>query len=95
MLEAIRTANTEEIKGRDGVAKILGKALGKADSEKAADLFEGNDVVNLPPGNTVWRLSNAVSWLAQGKNLSTDRKLELERVAGELIPHQAVRAREV
>ena len=95
MLEAIKTANTAEIKGRDGVAKVLGKALGKADAEKAADLFEGNDVVNLPPGNTVWRLSNAVSWLAQGKNLSTDRKLELERVAGELIPHQAVKAREV
>ena len=74
-----------------GIAKLL---FGD-DADRVLDLFEGNDVVNLPPGNTVWRLSNAVSWLAQGKNLSTDRKLELERVAGELIPHQAVKAREV
>jgi len=42
------------------------------------------DVELLPAGNTSWRLSNAVSWLA-GQVEDGERRLELEKVAGQLV----------
>jgi len=42
----------------------------------------------LPPGNTTWRLSNAVSWVA-GKMNDSERKLDLMKAAGALLPKAA------
>ena len=58
--------------------------LTKTELKSAEEAFEGADVQNLPPGKSAWRLSNAVSWLAVNTD-DGDRKLDLERVAGELI----------
>lgn len=60
------------------------KALRSSEQEKVKDLFEGQDTYNLPEGKSVWRLSNAVSWLATGLE-DGDRKLDLERVAGKIV----------
>jgi hypothetical protein len=57
------------------------KALLKGELEAVKNAFEGPDCVNLPPAQTEWRLSNAVSWIA-GATEDADRRLELERVAG-------------
>ncbi len=59
------------------------------------ELFDGPDVVNLPPGNTKYRLSNAISWFSQTKDVSVDKKLDLQRLAGELLPKAKLKAREV
>jgi hypothetical protein len=67
----------------------LGKALTKEELKKVGDSFESPDVVNLPPGNTAWRASNAVSWLAHSVE-SGDRKLELEKLAGGLLTGKVV-----
>ena len=48
------------------------------------DAFEGDDVINLPAKKSVWRASNAVSWIA-GKVEDQDRRLELQRFAGQVI----------
>jgi len=86
MLEAIRSAGEKELQGRDGIDKVLAKAsLTKTEADRIATIHESNDVVNLPPGNTVLRLSNAVSWFAQSKGVGPDRRLELQQLAGELI----------
>lgn len=84
MLVSIKTASENEIKSRDGIEKLLKGALSKGEMEKVADMFEGPDVVNLPAGQSTWRLSNAVSFFAQAKDLSPDRKLELQEVAGKI-----------
>ena len=85
MLEAIKTADAKEIQGRDGIDKILARAgLQKNELDRVKTVFESNDTVNLPPGNSTWRLSNALTWVAQSKDIDSDRKLELQQVAGQL-----------
>jgi hypothetical protein len=80
----------EQTVGKD-IANLL-KDLDKATVEKVIASYESPDVVNLPPGNTRWRLSNAVSWIAQSKDISPEKKLEMQAVAGKLIPHKAIEA---
>lgn len=63
----------------------LGKRVSKSEAERIVAAFESNDVVNLPPGDTQWRASNAVSWIAGQKDVDSDRRLDLERLAGEFI----------
>ncbi len=55
--------------------------LTKGEAERVTEAFNSPDIENLPPGNTMWRLSNAISFVAT----QTDNKyraLELERLAG-------------
>jgi hypothetical protein len=47
--------------------------------------YNSPDTYNLPAGNTTWRLSNAISWIA-GKTEDSERKLELMKLAGEVLP---------
>lgn len=71
-----RPADPKRIEG------FLKTRANKSEAEAITEKFASADVVDLPPGQTAWRLSNAISWLAR----ETDdgrRKLELERVAGE------------
>jgi len=49
------------------------------------DVFSSADVEKLPPGQTSWRFSNAVSWLANEVE-DEHRKLELQELAGTLLP---------
>jgi len=57
------------------------RRLPKATAKTIADAFTGNDVVNLPPGNTAWRASNAISWVARATE-DAEARLDLERLAG-------------
>lgn len=95
MLNNVRKAGESEVKGREGVLKALKGQVDKGTAEKIADVFEGPDVVNVPPGQNAWRLSNAVSWLAHDKGNSDAKRLELETVAGRLLPHGNGKAIEV
>lgn len=79
-IAAIRSANEKGIDWAHARTR-LGKALLKGELEAVKNAFEGPDCVNLPPAQTEWRLSNAVSWIA-GATEDADRRLELERVAG-------------
>lgn len=59
-----------------GFSKETGKAV--------VDAFDGPDTINLPPGDTAWRASNAFSWIA--RNTKDDElRLDLERAAGALV----------
>jgi hypothetical protein len=78
----VEKAGEKALKGTD-VAAILTKALSnKKDVETVLAAYEGHDVVNLPAGHTMWRLSNALSWVAQAPGISADRKIELQEAAG-------------
>lgn len=90
MLAAIKAAAATEL-GAKGVAAILAslKGLTKTEAASVQGLYDGPDVVNLPAGNTAWRLSNALSFFANAKGVGADKKLELEAYAGAVIPHKA------
>lgn len=78
----IVAAQAETIDWRNLQAQ-LAKTLNKGEMKEAKDAFESNDVINLPAGATVWRASNALSWIA--KKAEPERRLDLERAAGALV----------
>ena len=69
----------------------LAKRLLKGEVDAVESAYKSDDVMNLPAGASVWRASNAVSWIA-GRATDPDRKLELERVAGEVLTGNRDRA---
>jgi hypothetical protein len=81
VVRQVREANGTEIdpKAIDGFLKTR---TNKAEAFAIAEKFASADVVDLPPGQTAWRLSNAISWLAR-ETEDGRRRMELERVAGE------------
>jgi hypothetical protein len=63
---------------------MLRKSLTKGEVEQVTTAFNSPDVENLPPGNTDWRLSNALSWVA-GQTQDAERKLDFMKLAGAVI----------
>ena len=86
-MEAIRHANVQVIDARQS-RETFRRLLQKGESEAAAQAFESQDTYNLPAGNTNWRLSNAISWIA-GQTMEPERKLDLMKIAGEVLPKAA------
>jgi len=82
-MEAIQILSKENTDA-DAVLKALRSKskLNKAESEEIAKLFSSAEIEMLPPGQNTWRLSNAISLLAQ--KLEPARQLELEELAGEV-----------
>jgi hypothetical protein len=87
-MESIREANEQAIESQQA-KESLRRLLQKGESEAAAQAFESQDTYNLPAGNTKWRLSNAISWIA-GQTKDEERKLDLMKIAGEVLPSTTV-----
>jgi len=84
--DLVRQANEEKVTGAS-VGTFLKKHLGVGDSDQVTAAFNSADVENLPPGQTAWRLSNAVSWVA-GLEKDERKRLDLMRVAALALPGQ-------
>ena len=69
----------------EGSFGAITKQLTKEEQRRAKELFEGEDVQNLPAGNTAWRAANVLSWMAQSKDVAAERRGELERHGGQLL----------
>lgn len=88
LVERINQANAQEVNWQSLKGR-LAKALTKDELRRTEESFTGPDVENLPPGNTLWRASNAISWILQSTE-SADRRLELEKLAGGLLDGKVV-----
>ena len=86
-MEAVRHANAQEVNPQRA-KETFRRLLQKGESEAAQRAFDSPDTYNLPAGNTNWRLSNAISWIA-GQTKDTERKLDLMKIAGEVLPKAA------
>ena len=64
--------------------EMLRKALQKHEADLVVEAYNSPDTVNMPAGNSMWRLSNAISWVA-GKTEDADRKLEISKLAGQIL----------
>jgi hypothetical protein len=82
-LSLIKQANDQKLDGWN-VKDFLRKNLTKGEGEAVIEKFNSADVELLPPGNTKWRMSNAISWLA-GQTKDEHRQLEISKVAGLVI----------
>jgi hypothetical protein len=83
MQDAIRTAHSEKLEPK-AAQEFLKKHLAKGDTDRVVQAFNSPDVENLPAGNTKWRLSNALSWVA-GQTEDTEKKLDFQRLAGQVV----------
>ncbi len=83
MIEGIRAANETKIDPKARV-ESLRKTLTKGETELVVEAFKSPDVENMPAGNTLWRWSNAISWVG-GTLDDADRRIDFERLAGDVI----------
>jgi hypothetical protein len=85
ILDGVQEANETQI-GGDEIAKRL-KALGlsKAENKAITERFSSAEVELLPPGQTPWRLSNAISAFALEAD-DIDARNRLEKAAGDVLP---------
>lgn len=86
-IEAVRHANEQSVDSRTA-KDTFRRLLQKGEAEAATQAFDSPNTYNLPPGNTNWRLSNAISWIA-GQTKDAERKLDLMKIAGEVLPKAA------
>ena len=62
--------------------------LTKGEIEKARENYMNAGIQILPRGDSVYRMSNTLSWIAQSAD-TAERRLELERVAGQILDKAA------
>ncbi len=83
-LDGIREANETEMSSSQ-IHNFLKLKFNKSEVPAIIDQFNSADIENMPPGQTKWRLSNAISWVANEMD-NVDEKLRYQQVAGNLIP---------
>lgn len=90
LCDAVRDADAKKMTGLE-VEKFLKKHLNAGEADEVQQLYAKEaDVEVLPRRESAWRLSNAISWFAQkSEKVDGERRLELEAVAGELVPLRA------
>jgi hypothetical protein len=62
----------------------LAQKLTKEEATGVKEAFVSADIENLPPGQTAWRASNAISWFAHSIN-DPERRFEFDKLAGEML----------
>lgn len=82
-IEQVRAANAAHL-DPDAAVATLKKTVNKDELKSIVDKFNSPDVELLPPGQTPWRWSNAISWLAT-QTADADRRLDLEKMAGDVL----------
>lgn len=83
-LGLIRKAHDTEVNFPRAFASVR-KNLLKGEAEAVKNAFESKETIMLPPGNTKWRFSNALSWVANSDDTSPERKMELQGLAAKAI----------
>lgn len=82
-LHLLKAANEDSVSPQN-IAAWVKKNLSKDEGTKVVEKFASADIEMLPAGQTTWRWSNALSWLAN-ETQDEHRKLELQEFAGEVI----------
>jgi hypothetical protein len=92
-LNLVRTANDKKVDPSQ-VMTFLKANLLKEEAEEVTESFASAEIELLPAGQTAWRMSNAISLLAN-KTADEGRKLELMKVAGLVIDDPNTKAEPV
>ena len=84
MVAQIEAAMAAKVDFKSALAALPKSGLLKAEVDAVRDVLVSGGIEQLPPGNSAYRLSNAVSWIAKAAP-TAERRLELEQVAGQLL----------
>jgi hypothetical protein len=84
-LKGIKEASEAEIKGKDVKGLLRKHGLTTDQAQEVTDEFTSGEIEMLPPGQNLWRLSNALSWVANTKE-QTDEKFLFQKAAGKILP---------
>ena len=87
-LDMVSKAGEEKIDPAQAFRSLAKKGLLKREIEAAEDVYRSGGVEQLPPGDTTWRMANALSWIAKSAE-TPERRMELESLAGDMIPKAA------
>jgi hypothetical protein len=79
--KAVQDANEAKISPTE-IDGFLKRRLTAGQAEKVQEIFNSADVLDLPAGQSRWRLSNALSFYAHSVT-DPEQKLEVQRLAGE------------
>jgi hypothetical protein len=90
-MNLIKAANEQKIDGWKA-KDFLKKNLLKGEADAVLEAFNSPDIEMLPAGNSTWRMSNAVSWIANTKVEDEERKLQVMKVAGMVLEQAAIAA---
>lgn len=82
-IDLVKRANEEKIE-TGSIHAWAKKNLTKTETDSAVNKFASADIELLPAGQTKWRWSNALSWLAN-ETQDEHRKLELQDFAGGIL----------
>jgi hypothetical protein len=88
----IESAMSERIEFKRALDQLPKMGLLKREIEAVRDVYNNGGVEELPPGDNLYRMSNALSWVAKSAE-TPERRLELEQVAGELLTGRRERGR--
>jgi len=80
----IKAASEAKLDAKEWGTKLK-KMLGAGLAKEAVEAFSSADVEMLPPGQNLWRMSNALSWLAGKDGIDGEKRIELNRAAGEVL----------
>jgi len=84
LMAGVKAANEAKISGTK-VKEFLKAHFTKADAAEVNDMFISPEIEMLPPGQTRWRLSNAISWCA-GEQKDEGKRLEMQQIAAKALP---------
>lgn len=84
-IDQIERSLTEKVDFKAALAGLPGMGLLKREVEAVHDVLASGGIEQLPPtGNTKYRLSNAISWVAKSAD-TAERRLDLEAIAGSMM----------
>jgi hypothetical protein len=81
----VREASSHQIDFKQELDKLRKKGLLKGEADAVESIYQNGTFQQIPQGNSQWKLSNAVSWLAN-QTPDTSRKVELMEMAGSCLP---------
>jgi hypothetical protein len=85
LLEAVRDAHEKKVSVREAETFIRKRLdLPKVEQDAVFEAFAAENTEMVPSGQSVWKLSNAISWVA-GQSSDRERALDLERLAGTVL----------
>lgn len=88
--DLVKRANEEKVDAHS-ITTWCKKHLNKTEGEKVIEKFASPEIEMLPPGQTTWRWSNCLSWLAV-ETVDEEHKLELQDLAGRILRPLAQKA---